>query len=132
MRRPVPETMGVLSPGAFELEAETLRALAHPKRLLMLHLLGEGRLSVSALASALDLSLPNASQHLRVLRDRGLVRAERFGHGVRYRVANPAFLRCCARVREVLVEEVQRRGEQLHAPGPLPDGPRTVVEATVA
>lgn len=130
MARSVHEPEGELSPGAFELEAETLRALAHPKRLLMLHLLGSGGMSVSALASALDLSLPNASQHLRVLRDRGLVRAERVGHGVRYRLANPTFLRCCARVREVLVEEVQRRSDAFHALGRDPSGSHAVVEET--
>lgn len=132
MPRSVHGDEGELAPGAFELEAETLRALAHPKRLLMLHLLGVRGMSVTALASALDLSLPNASQHLRVLRDRGIVRAERVGHGVRYRVANPTFLRCCARVREVLVEEVQRRSDAFHPLGRGVNAPRTVVEETAA
>ncbi|MGI0133090.1 MAG: ArsR/SmtB family transcription factor [Thermoplasmata archaeon] len=117
MRRP-PARVEAISDEAFELEAETLRALAHPKRLMILHLLGDSSLTVTALAGALHLSLPNASQHLRILRDRGIVRSERVGQGVRYRVANPAIRTCCRRVREILVDQVRRHGVELHTAAP--------------
>lgn len=112
--RPVVE----LSPSAdaFELEADTLRALAHPKRLMILNRLGTQAQSVTALASALGMSLPNASQHLRVLKDRGIVRAERNGQVVVYRLANPAFFTCCTLVRQVIVEESRRREAGLTGP----------------
>ena len=128
MARAVPGRPTLLSDEAFALEAETLRALSHPKRLMLLQLLGDRSLSVSTLAEALHLSLPNASQHLRVLRDRGIVRAERVGQGVRYRVTNPDFLACCTRVRQVLVEEMRRREIQLRAPPLLPPPPRRPME----
>jgi ArsR family transcriptional regulator len=98
---------------AFELQAETLRALAHPKRLRILHALGDSARPVSAIAKELAMSLPNVSQHLRVLRDRGVVRSERVGKEVRYRVSNPAFQTCCTLVRRVIVEEARRRHVEL-------------------
>ena len=40
-------------------------------------------------------SLPNASQHLAVLRSAGLVDGRREGASVRYRLAEPAILDAC-------------------------------------
>ena len=118
---------------AFELEADALRALAHPKRLMILSRLHEGGESVTELAEALEMSLPNASQHLRVLRERGFVRAERVGQVVRYRLSNPAIRTCCALVRGIVVEESRRRTEGLTvAPtgsGPIEGRPAEVLPA---
>lgn len=100
-------------PHAFELEAGTLRALAHPRRLMILSELGDQARSVSDLANAVGISLQNASQHLRVLRDRGVVESERVGQLVRYRLASPAFQTCCALVRQVIVDGMRRREEEL-------------------
>ncbi len=86
----------------FEAEADTLRAMAHPKRLMILSQLGARGRSVSELASVVGISLPNASQHLRVLRDRGIVQSERIGQVVKYRLTSPEFQACCARVRQVI------------------------------
>lgn len=102
----------------FELEAETLRALAHPKRLRLLAALGDHGATVTELSDALALPLPNVSQHLRVLRDRGIVRAERSGQLVRYHIVNPAFLSCCALVRRMIVQEAERRQSELHLEAP--------------
>ncbi len=99
----------------FEIEADTLRALANPKRLMILsQLTREGR-SVSDLATVVGISLPNASQHLRVLRDRGVVEAERVGQVVRYRLTSPEFQTCCALVRQTILEGMRRRQDELRA-----------------
>lgn len=116
---------------AFELEAETLRALAHPKRLRLLSILGENGASVTELSQALELPLPNVSQHLRVLRDRGIVRAERSGQLVRYRIADPAFLSCCALVRQLIVAEAERRNAEFRTE-PAPAAPVERSEAIAA
>lgn len=104
----------------FEYEAATLRALAHPKRLMLLSRLPPEGESVTSLAASLGLSLPNVSQHLRVLRDHGIVRAERTGQEVRYRLSNPAFRDCCALVRQVIVDESRRKNAELLGGVPTP------------
>ncbi|MDE1821384.1 MAG: winged helix-turn-helix transcriptional regulator [Euryarchaeota archaeon] len=86
----------------FEREAHALRAMAHPKRLMIVDLLAHSGATVTGLAEELDLAMPNVSQHLRVMRDQGIVRAERSGHAVRYRLSNPALGGCCARIRRIL------------------------------
>ena len=94
-----------LDPELFELEADRLRVLANPKRLMIVSLLGEGPRSVSALADRLTLSIQNTSQHLRLMRDRRIVRARRAGRAVTYSLANPVLAECCGRVRAILLEE---------------------------
>lgn len=67
-----------------ELYAQVCRALSDPKRLLILEVLRDGPMTVGDIAIALDLSQPNVSQHLAVLRERGIVIADRDGTRVRY------------------------------------------------
>jgi DNA-binding transcriptional ArsR family regulator len=52
-----------------------IEAISHPGRRAMLGLVLERELPVSELAARVGLSQPAASQHLKVLRDAGLVRA---------------------------------------------------------
>lgn len=92
------------------LQAETLRTLAHPRRLQIVHLLAEGPLEVGRLATELGISQPNASQHLAVLRTAGLVDAERDGREVRYRLSDPDVVVACSVMRTVM----QRRLSRLH------------------
>lgn len=56
-----------------------LRAIADPTRRAIVERLTEGPLSVSSLASPLDITLTAVSQHLQVLEECGLVRTEKVG-----------------------------------------------------
>jgi DNA-binding transcriptional ArsR family regulator len=61
-------------------------ALSHPTRRAMLRLVLDRELPVSELAEQLGLSQPATSQHLKVLRDAGLVRGRVDGRRRLYRV----------------------------------------------
>lgn len=74
---------------AFQL-AELLRALGDPTRLRILSVLGTACVPVGTIATAAGLRQPAVSHHLRVLRDRGVVRAERRGAYVYYCAASAA------------------------------------------
>ena len=104
-----------LDPRGFELEADLIRVLANPKRLMIVSLLGPGPCSVSQLADRLALSLQNTSQHLRLMRDRNIVRAQRSGREVRYTLTSPVFSECCQLVRQALLDEARARPSQLAA-----------------
>jgi DNA-binding transcriptional ArsR family regulator len=106
-RRPVSDREG------YELEADMLRVLANPKRLMIVGALDEGPRTVTDLAHRLGLSLQNTSQHLRLMRDRHIVRSHREGREVRYSLSSPIFPRCCELVRHALVEESHAREEDL-------------------
>jgi DNA-binding transcriptional ArsR family regulator len=93
------------------LQAETLKTLASPRRLAILHALAGGPLEVGRLAEAIGASQPNVSQHLAVLRGAGIVEAEREGREVRYRLADADVLVACGLMRTVLERRLTRLGE---------------------
>ena len=64
------------------------RALGDPIRVRILARLLEGPATVADLVAHTDSTQPNVSNHLAVLRTQGLVRGERTGRQVRYRLGN--------------------------------------------
>ena len=89
-----------------EMYARVCKALADPKRLLIINELRDGPRTVGDIASALEISQPNVSRHLAVLRDRGFVITERLGSNVRYSLASPKILRAVDLLREFMAEEL--------------------------
>lgn len=65
---------------------ETIRALADPTRREILRLLRGGDLAAGAIAARFDMTAPTVSHHLSVLKDAGLVQAERNGRSVVYSI----------------------------------------------
>ena len=92
-----------------EMYARVCKALADPKRLLIINELRGGPKAVGDIASALEISQPNVSRHLAVLRDRGFVTAERFSTTIRYSLASPKILRAVDLLREFMAEELGPR-----------------------
>ena len=66
------------------MDIETMKALCEPSRCRIVSLLSQRAYCVSALATMLDLSAPAVSQHLRVLRDAGIVYCEKYGYHTHY------------------------------------------------
>jgi DNA-binding transcriptional ArsR family regulator len=65
------------------------KALSCRIRLALLHTLTAGDASVGELVASTGATQPNVSNHLAVLREAGLVAAERSGRVMRYRLASP-------------------------------------------
>jgi len=62
------------------------QALSHPARRRVLALLRDGPMSAGDLAAVFDVSKPTMSGHFNVLKDAGLIQAERDGTTIRYRL----------------------------------------------
>ena len=88
----------------YELQAEICQIFAHPKRIELLNLLRKKERSVSELVGEMGLAKANVSQHLAVLRERGVVTARHQGQMVYYRVANQKIFRACELMKQVLLE----------------------------
>lgn len=89
----------------YRMHADVCKVLTDPKRLMLLDALRTGEHSVGELAEAIGATLPNASQHLAVLRGAGLVDGTRSGTTVLYRLAEPAIVEAC----DVIHAIVERR-----------------------
>ena len=92
--------------------AEIFKVLSDPTRLRLVKLLSdcspgecEGALCVNALAHSVGVTQSAVSQHLRVLRQSGLVRGERRGPFVHYSLDRGRLEQHNARLRETLGEE---------------------------
>ena len=70
-------------------KAQFFRALAHPTRIRILEILGRGGRTVQELQEELGLDQPSVSQQLAVLRNQGIVSAQKEGLSVRYALRDP-------------------------------------------
>ena len=68
------------------IDIETMKVLCEPSRCRIVSLLSQRAYCVSALATILGLSAPAVSQHLRVLRDAGIVYCEKYGYHTHYKL----------------------------------------------
>ncbi|MFH1663168.1 MAG: metalloregulator ArsR/SmtB family transcription factor [Chloroflexota bacterium] len=95
----------------FEIQAEVCKTLAQPKRLMLVHELRTGEKSVGQLSSTLGISQPNVSQHLSILRKRGIVTTRREGATVYYRLSSPRIGEACDLVQKFLTEQLENSRE---------------------
>lgn len=77
------------------------KALSSPHRLELLELLAQGERTVDSLATEMDLSLANTSQHLQALRQATLVDSRKEGLFVFYRLSDPAVFDLSKAIRTV-------------------------------
>src|SRR3989338_3627997 len=91
----------------FEMHAEVCKSMANPTRLRIMSLLRGGEKSVKELKKQLELPKANLSQHLGILRQRGIISSRRAGLNIYYKVTNPKMIKACEILREVLFELMQ-------------------------
>jgi ArsR family transcriptional regulator len=82
------------------------KGLADPKRLLIIDALRDGELSVGEICELLDLPQANVSQHLSILRDKGLVKTRREGQYVYYSLSSTKIIEAMDLLREVMNEQL--------------------------
>jgi DNA-binding transcriptional ArsR family regulator len=99
----------VLDQKECRLLADLLAAFANPVRLRLFCRLQAGACGVSELAEYAGISLQNASQHLRLMRDKGTVVAEKQGQQVVYTIADARFLQGMCLLKEGLFDAVHRK-----------------------
>ncbi len=90
----------------YDLHARVCKAIADPKRLLILDALRDGPLSVGELAAELDMSQPNTSQHLAILRERNIVLTSRQGNTIYYSLNSRLVIDAVDLLREFMAEHM--------------------------
>jgi ArsR family transcriptional regulator len=81
--------------------SRSIKAIAHPLRLKILCTLGSQEVSVQEIVRRLGTSQSNVSQHLAILRDKGILTARKDANRVYYRVGDARTLRLIDMMREV-------------------------------
>jgi len=93
----------------YRLHAEFCKFMANAKRIEILFLLGGHEMCVEDIASAMSLRVPNVSQHLAIMREKGVVEVRREGNKMYYSIANPKTLEACTIMREAMVEQMEKQ-----------------------
>lgn len=106
--RPTPITVGDSDAGPSLLEDEdierasrSLKAMSHPLRLKILCTLGDQEVSVQQIVEHVGTSQSNISQHLAILRDKGILATRKDANRVFYRVSDGRTLQLIGMMREV-------------------------------
>jgi ArsR family transcriptional regulator len=84
-----------------EMAARALKAIAHPLRLKILCILGSEEVCVQDIVEAVGTSQSNISQHLAILRDKGVLQTRKDANRVYYRVGDQRTLQLIVLMREV-------------------------------
>ncbi len=87
----------------YKAQAQVLKAMAHPSRLLMVDELSKGERCVCELAELVGAQMATVSRHLSLLKNAGIVEDEKRGAQVFYRLKVPCvlnFFKCVAAVRK--------------------------------
>jgi len=91
----------------FKLHANIYKALASEKRLEIIQLLRNKKLTVSDIQTMLGIPQSNLSQHLQVLRNHQIVTTSRDGHFIYYQLTHPNIVKSLDLIRETLIDQNQ-------------------------
>jgi DNA-binding transcriptional ArsR family regulator len=98
----------------FELQSEVCKTLASAKRLEIINALKDGEKTVGELVQILGVPKANVSQHLAVMRLKGILDSRREGVNIYYRIANPKVVQACALMREVLTDQMREKSRLIN------------------
>ncbi|MBN1193262.1 MAG: helix-turn-helix transcriptional regulator [Coriobacteriia bacterium] len=104
------------------LHSELCKTLANAKRQMILNSLRSSELTVSQLQESTGIPQATLSQHLSLLRSRGVVRTRRMGSSVFYSIVNPKIIQAFDLITEVMLETL---GRQQDAANRTPSGQPT-------
>ncbi len=91
------------------LHAQVCSGLADSNRILIIYSLAEGPRNVTEISSAVELPQPTVSRHLKILRERGIVRAEREGQTINYHLSDTRFIQALDLLRATLADQLREQ-----------------------
>ena len=95
----------------YEMHSEMCKVFSNPTRLEILNLLRDEELSVSELIEKTKLSQANISQHLSIMKSKGIVTSDRKSKNMYYKLTNPKIIKAFDIIREVLAEKLKKDGK---------------------
>jgi DNA-binding transcriptional ArsR family regulator len=104
-----------LSEELTQLHADFCHALADQRRLLLIYTLAKKSRTVKELTEELGISQPSISRHMKILRERGLVRGKRDGASIVYRLADHRLIEALDILRQVMRDQLQHRANVSHS-----------------
>ncbi len=95
----------------YKIHAEMCKVFSNSTRLEILNLLRDKEFSVTELIEKTKLSQANISQHLSIMKSKGIVTSNRRGKNIYYKLTNPKIIKAFDIIREVLSERLKKNGK---------------------
>ena len=95
--------------GFYNLHAEMCKTISNPRRQAILDTIREWRMTVSELIEKTGISQANLSQHLAILRSKGVVKTRRDGNNIYYSISNIKIIEAYDLISEVLEDSTTSR-----------------------
>ena len=99
--------------GLYKIHAEMCKVFSNSTRLEILNLLRDKELSVTELIEKTNLSQANISQHLSIMKSKGIVTSNRKGKNIYYKLVNPKIIKAFDIIRDVLAEKLKMNGKMV-------------------
>lgn len=90
-----------------ELVVKIFKALGHPIRYKIINYLLDGPKCVCVLNQDIEFSQPNLSQHLRLLKEAGIVKSERIGLNIHYSLADKGIKDLIFTARKIIANKFE-------------------------
>jgi ArsR family transcriptional regulator len=97
----------------YDMQAEICKVLSNPKRIEIISALKDGEKTVTELVDILGTPKANVSQHLSIMKLKGILQSRRDGVNIYYSITNPKVVQACAIMREVLTELLMERSKMV-------------------
>lgn len=95
------------------LHAQVCSGLSDPNRILILYTLAKHPYNVGDLAEELEIAQPTISRHLKVLRERDMVKARRDGQTVNYSLTDQRIIQALDLLRSMLADNLKSQAALL-------------------
>jgi ArsR family transcriptional regulator, virulence genes transcriptional regulator len=95
----------------YNLHADICKTISNPNRQAILDMMRSGEITVTELVNKTGISQANLSQHLAILRSKGVVNTRRDGNNIYYSISNVKIIQAYDLISEVLQESFQSKHE---------------------
>jgi len=93
----------------YNLHADICKTISNPNRQAILDIMRSGEITVTELVNKTGISQANLSQHLAILRSKGVVNTRRDGNNIYYSISNMKIIQAYDLISEVLQESFQSK-----------------------
>ena len=98
----------------YHLHSEICKTMANPRREAIIDTIHRGEMTVSTLVKKTGISQANLSQHLAILRSKGVVQTRREGNNIYYSIANPKIIEAYDLISEFLKESTSYKNKTVN------------------
>ncbi len=99
----------------YHIHSDVCKTLSNPKRQEILDNLRQKEMTVTELVKKTGISQANVSQHLAILRTKGIVSDRRDGINVFYSISNPKIIKAFDLISEVLQDALSSQSKTVKA-----------------